>query len=68
MREEKQETRVGEGEKNNEKKEKRPKTLISKHTNKKNSGGKRVNDGSVGYLVVYKYFISMKGIHFKRNN
>jgi hypothetical protein len=33
-------------------KEKLTKTLISKHTNEKNSGRKRVNDGSVGYLVV----------------
>jgi hypothetical protein len=52
VREKKQETRVGENEKNNEKKEKRPKTLISKYTNKKNSGRERVNDDSVGYLVV----------------
>jgi hypothetical protein len=52
VREEKQEMRVGENEKNNEKKEKRPKTLISKHTNEKNSRRKRVNDDSVGYLVV----------------
>jgi hypothetical protein len=35
VREEKQETRVGQREKNNEKKNSDPKTLISKHTNEK---------------------------------
>jgi hypothetical protein len=52
VREERQKTRVRESEKNDEKKEKRPETLISKHTNERNSGRKRVHDGSVGYLVV----------------